>query len=202
MDMTGSMTDFIEDAKRNIINIINQLILECPGIDINLGFIGYREIGEEYISIEFTKEYEQLKYSIKNVYASGGQGDGPEDVAWAMEEATYKNWQNNARFIILIADYPCHGLKYHNLKKDLYPNGAPNRRNIEELIKELAENNISLFCLKITQFTDKMFNIFNDIYKNYNKCEFKVVPMSSGGLTNVVVNSAAEVYVSQRNIDI
>ena len=202
MDMTGSMKDFIEDAKRNVINIINQLILECPGIDINLGFIGYREIGEEYISIEFTKEYEQLKNSIKNVYASGGQGDGPEDVAWAMEEANYKNWQNNARFLIFIADCPCHGLKYHNLNKDLYPNGAPNRRNIEELIKELAENNISLFCLKITEYTDKMFNIFSDIYKNYNKCEFQVVPMSSGGLTNVVVNSAAEVYVSQRNIDI
>ena len=202
MDMTGSMAEFVEDAKKNVINIINQILLECPGIDINLGFIGYREVGEEYVNIEFTKEYEELHNSIKNVRARGGQGDGPEDVAWAMEEATYKNWQNNARFLIFIADCPCHGLKYHNMATDSYPYGISSRRDIEESIKELAENNISLFCMRITQYTDIMFDVFKNIYKNYNKCEFKVVPMTAGSLTNIVVDSAAEVYVSQRNIDI
>ena len=207
MDITGSMEPYLEQAKENIINIINKILIECPGIDINLGFIGYRDIlqtnNKDYVNIEFTKQYQKLQNSIKNVQASGGEGDGPEDVAWAIEMALNKNWKNNARFLIFIADAPCHGPKYHNSPTDKYPNGGPNRRNIEELIKELTENDISLFCMKITTFTDIMYNIFNDIYKSNTNCEFKIVSMSSGeSLSDIVVNSAAEVYVSQRNIDI
>ena len=207
MDITGSMGPYLEEAKKNIINIINKILIECPGIDINLGFIGYRDIlqtnNKDYVNIEFTKQYQKLQNSIKNVQASGGEGDGPEDVAWAIEMALNKNWQNNARFLIFIADCPCHGPKYHKLKSDKYPDGGENRRDIEELIKELAENDISLFCMKITTYTDIMYNIFNDIYKNNNNYEFKIVSMSSGeSLSDIVVNSAAEVYVSQRNIDI
>ena len=207
MDITGSMEPYLEQAKENIINIINKILIECPGIDINLGFIGYRDIlqtnNKDYVNIEFTKQYQKLQNSIKNVQASGGEGDGPEDVAWAIEMALNKNWKNNARFLIFIADAPCHGPKYHNNPTDKYPNGGPNRRNIEELIKELTENDISLFCMKITTFTDIMYNIFNDIYKSKTNCEFKIVSMSSGeSLSDIVVNSAAEVYVSQRNVDI
>ena len=56
--------------------------------------------------------------------------------------------------------------------------------------------------MKITQNTDIMFNIFSDIYKNYSNCEFKVVPMNSEqSLDDFVVNSAVDVYVSQRNMD-
>ena len=158
---------------------------------------------KDYVNIEFTKQYQKLQNSIKNVQASGGEGDGPEDGAWAIEMALNKNWKNNARFLIFIADAPCHGPKYHNNPTDKYPNGGPNRRNIEELIKELTENDISLFCMKITTFTDIMYNIFNDIYKSKTNCEFKIVSMSSGeSLSDIVVNSAAEVYVSQRNVDI
>ena len=43
MDITGSMNPYLEEVKRNILAIINGIIAECPGIDINLGFIGYRD---------------------------------------------------------------------------------------------------------------------------------------------------------------
>ena len=206
MDITGSMQDYLEQAKQNVINMINRIIEECPGIDINLGFIGYRDIIEtnnkDYVDIDFTKDYQSIKDTIKYVIASGGDGDGPEDVAWAMEMALNKDWKSNARFITFVADYPCHGSKYHNISTDKYLNPPENRRDIEELIKELAANNISLFCMKITQYTDIMFNIFSNIYKNYINCEFKVVPMNSEkSLDDFVVNSAVDVYVSQRNMD-
>ena len=45
------------------------------------------------------------KNTIKKVNASGGD-DTPEDVAWALEMSLNKNWKNNARFVILIADAP------------------------------------------------------------------------------------------------
>ena len=104
---------------------------------------------------------------------------------------------------------PCHGIKYHgkkydilNLDFDSYPEGIPNRKNIEELIEKMAENNISLFCMKITSLTDIMYSTFENIYNNYEKCEFRIASMNSGqNLSDIVVNSAAEVYVFQRNVE-
>ena len=117
-------------------------------------------------------------------------------------KALEKSWKNNARFIIFVADAPCHGNKYHDsYLVDSYPNSAPNRRDIEELIRELAQNNISLFCLKITELTKIMFGTFKNIYMDYDKCEFRLVPMNSDqSLSNIVINFAAEINVNQRNI--
>ena len=57
--------------------------------------------------------------------------------------------------------------------------------------------------MKITENTNIMFNMFGNIYNNYPNCEFKIVPMNSGqSLDNIIVNSAVEVYVSQRNVDL
>ncbi len=121
-----------------------------------------------------------------------------------MERALEKDWKSNARFAILLADYPCHGNKYHSpYLIENYPNGDPNRTNIEESIKNLAEINVSLFCTKITSHTDIMFPIFENIYNNYPKCQFKVIPLTSAHyLSDTVVDSAAEVYISHRNNDI
>ena len=117
-----------------------------------------------------------------------------------MEKALNKSWKNNARFIIFVADAPCHGNKYHDSNiVDRYPNGAPNRRNIEELIEEFAQNNISLFCLKITERTNIMYKTFENIYAPYDKCKFRVVPVNSEqSISNIVIDSAAEIYINQR----
>ena len=52
------MGSYIQDAKTNLIFIMDRIIEEFPGIDVNLGFIGYRDIeeqeGVEYVNIEFT----------------------------------------------------------------------------------------------------------------------------------------------------
>ena len=120
-------------------------------------------------------------------------------MAGAFELALNKNWKSNSKFAILVGDAPCHGNKYHNFK-EFFPNGTPERRNIEDLINDLAGRNVSLFCMKITEFTNTMFSIFESIYNKYNKCQFRVVSMSSPqDLSDIVVNSAADVYINQRN---
>ena len=206
MDITGSMQPYIEEAKENLINIINRIINQCPGIDINLGFIGYRDIEEvitgDYIDIDFTKNYEYLQNCIKNSTAYGG-ADTPEDVAWAFEMAITKSWKNNAKFIVFVADAPCHGIKCHNSDLDeSYPDGIPGREDIEEIVKDIAEANISLFCMQITDLTKKMFELFKNIYKEYNYTEFYLINMNSEkDFTDMVVDSAIKVYISQRNID-
>ena len=109
MDLTGSMGSYIEEAKNNLIYIMDSIIKESPGIDINLGFIGYRDIeeegGGEYVNIEFTKNHTEVREKISSVYADYG-GDLPEDVAWAFERALEKNWKSNAKFIVFVADAP------------------------------------------------------------------------------------------------
>ena len=198
MDITGSMGYYIEEAKENVLEIINRIITECPGIDINLGFIGYRDIYELeygfYTDVNFTQNYTGVKEIIQNVYASGG-GDAPEDVSWAMENALNKDWKNNARFLVFIADALDHGIEDARI---------PGRKNLTETIKELAENNVSLFCMKISYYTDKMLQMFENVYKNYDKCKFLIVDMMDYEtlFTDAIVNEATKVYESQRNVDI
>lgn len=58
MDITGSMGPYLNQVKINMINIINRIILECPGIDINIGFIGYLDVQYQsglYIDYDLTK---------------------------------------------------------------------------------------------------------------------------------------------------
>ena len=203
MDLTGSMGPYIEQVKHNIINIMNRIPMECPGINIILGYIGYRDVSDialNYIvNIDFSQNYQQIQNKIKNVIADGGE-DYPEEVAWAIEKAIEKNWKSDARYSILVADAPCHGTKYHN-GGDAYPDGVPGSKNIEILINELAAKNVSLYCMKITDDTDIMYKLFGDIYSNYQNCQFQVVTMATEEkLPDIVVDSAADVYIKQKKI--
>ena len=200
MDITGSMGPYVNQAKNNIIDIINRIVNDCPGIDINLGFIGYRDFEEEItgdvVDIEFTKNHTELKNEINSVEASGG-GDLPEDVAWAFEKALNKTWKSNAKFIVFVADAPNHGIEYGGGIKTI-----SNRTDLRELIEKLANNGISLFCMRINDGTKKMLDLFEVIYDKYDKTKFQVVSMqSSNSFSDVVVNSAKEIYIILRMND-
>ena len=202
MDCTGSMSPYIKEAKNNILSIINSIINDCPGIDINLGFIGYRDFYEEYIDINFTQNYSYLKNIINNVYASGGE-DLPEDVAFALELALNKNWKSNARMAIFVADAPGHGKNYSDLDEfENYITNVPERFLIEDMVVEMAEKNIALFCYRISNLTDKMFQLFQNIYndKKYNNTKFQIVNKTNkkNSLSDLVVNYSVEVYNEQR----
>ena len=63
--LTGSIYSYIEQGKNNLIYIIDRIIEENHGIDINFGFIWYRDIEKqkrgEYVINEFTKNHIQVK---------------------------------------------------------------------------------------------------------------------------------------------
>jgi len=209
MDITGSMSNCVDLVKKNIINIIEKIPDKCPGVVINMGFIGYRDVTkdeeteeiklEDYVDKDFTTNYDELKNSIMNIIVTGG-GDTAEDIACAMELALKKSWKNNARFAILFADAPCHGRKYHDEGlSDNFPNGVEGRRNIEELIEELAKKNVSLYCTEINQDTKIMYQIFKDIYNKYNKCEFNLIPLTTEtNITNCIGDTCSKIYSKHR----
>ncbi len=196
VDLTGSMGPYINEIKKNLIYIMKRIIDQSPGIDIYLGFIGYRDIYEKYIDLDFTKNYSYIENQISGVFASGG-GDFPEDVAWAFERALEKDWKSDAKFIVFVADAPGHGRKYGPYD-EVYFNGIPGRKEIEESVKELAENNVSMFCFRIHSITDKMFSIFKNIYDNYSWNIFELVDISGHVFTDEIVNSCNNYYLKQK----
>jgi myosin protein heavy chain len=210
MDITNSMDYYLDEAKNGILDMIKKIQIECPGSEIFLGFIGYKDFndldfGEEYINLEFTTDYEKIKNNISFLKAEGG-GDIPEDLCGAFDLAKNKNWTGKTRFAILVTDSPCHGEKYHDLKKgeDNYPNGERDKGNIEDYIKFFAQNEISLYCLKINSSTDKMFKIFKDIYtKNKDKNSKNEFVVEQGKkIFNIVTENTIKSFQNRKHLEI
>ena len=200
MDITGSMEGYVNATKNGLIDIMNKIISNCNEIiNINLGFIGYKDIAEiisgDYINEDFTRNYSEVKEKISEIVVGGGD-DTAEDVTFAFELAVDKKWgENNIKFAILVCDAPCHGIKYHeqNLLDD-YKEGVPNRKNIEDLVSKLCDMNISLCCVKLSEETNIMYSIFENIYKNKknDKCGFYLVSLfDPKNLADLIIRSSS-----------
>ena len=66
MDITNSMDFYLEALKKNILDMIETIKEGCAGVEIFIGFIGYRDFsdldfGENYINLELTNEYNELR---------------------------------------------------------------------------------------------------------------------------------------------
>ena len=211
MDITNSMDIYLEAIKSQILRIISGIQKECAGINIFSGFIGYKDFndlqfGDQYVNIELTDDYNSIEQNIKYSKASGG-GDTAEDLCGALELGCNKSWKGKSRFAILVTDSPCHGRQYYDIIEenyDNYPEGDPKNRNIEDFIKYFAENEISLFCLKINQATDKMFKIFEEVY-NKNKKENsnnQFSAESANNLIDVIISNAINTFHNRKEIEI
>lgn len=189
---------YVEEAKSSLLSIIDGIIEKCPGIDINLGFIGYRDFYAQHIDIDFTKNHSYVKNVISNVYASGGGFYIPEDVALALELALKKDWKSNAKFAVFVADAPYYGEQYGGIEIRY----KPERRIIEEMIAEMAQKSISFFCLKITKETDIMYSLFEDIYNKIKSIntKFMIVDNSQSitPFSDIVIYNAVDVYNEKR----
>ena len=140
MDITGSMRSHLEFAKTKILSIIN-LITKNSTVEVNLGFVGYRDYldsKDEYLIYpELTNEVEKVKQFISSAQVGGG-GDC-EDMAGGLTAALNYKWKGRSRFALLIADVPCHGIQYHEVKNfDRFPKGDSNY-NVIEIIKVMLK---------------------------------------------------------------
>ena len=211
MDITNGMTAYLAQIKRDLLKMISTIQEKCLGIEIYLGFIGYKDLndldlGENYIDLDFTNDYESIKKSIDAVQAGGG-GDIPEDLCGGLELGTKKSWKGKTRLAFLVTDAPCHGKKYHDLtgeQEDNYIDGDREGRNIEEYIEFFAKNEISLFCLKINSATDKMFNIFSEVYnQNKNKNSQSKFDLVEGQkLLEIITSNAISMFHHRHKLEI
>ena len=204
MDTTGSMEQYIEITKKKLIEIMDKIKFECNGIDINLGFIGYKDVKEilknDYLIIDFTKDYKYVKEEISKIKVGGGD-DTAEDIAWAFERALEKSWTNNSRIAILVTDAPCHGKEFHDINLlDDYKEDVIYIEKMKNLVEKMALKDISLICIKLKEDTNIMYAKFKEIYqKHNNNCFFDIIPLNCPEkISGIISDNAVKVYKDKR----
>ena len=173
MDLTGSMSMWLNEAKKSVSNIIEEITDNNPGSKIRLSFIGYRDFTESnqvriYDSIEFSDNFKEFNNFLSGLDCYGG-GDEPEDVVGALNKALNMKWEANAKYAVLVCDAPCHGNKYHNSLFDKFENGDPNGLILENIMQKFMDAGITFYCIEINNTTKKMFDIMKHIYNDENK---------------------------------
>ena len=113
IDTTGSMDDDIDDARRNMLSILDSLKEKTTNYRVAL--VDYRDFSEETgdsrdypadIKLDFTTDSDRIVSVINDLYAAAG-GDTPETVYSALMKTLELRWRGDAkRMIIIIGDAP------------------------------------------------------------------------------------------------
>ena len=92
-------------------------------VEIFFGMVAYRDYGDgkdnQICPREFALGTDKLREFLQKQEAFGGN-DAAEDVLGGLFAATKLNWSSKARFLILIADSPGHGVELHGGFEDRY----------------------------------------------------------------------------------
>jgi hypothetical protein len=173
MDLTGSMGIWLNEAKKNIKKIIEEIYDNNPGSKIRISFIGYRDfldVNEErkYDNQKFTENLDEFNTFLSKLDCTGG-GDEPEDVVGALQQALNMDWESNAKYAVLVCDAPCHGKNYHKISYDKFPNGDPSGVKLEDVMIKFYEKGITFYCIEISENTKEMFNIMKSMYNDREK---------------------------------
>ncbi|ALC12605.1 vWA domain-containing protein [Sphingopyxis sp. 113P3] len=110
VDTTGSMGDEIAYLQAEIRSIIAAITAKHRDLDIRIGFVFYRDLGDDYITrtIAFDRDIGRAQGVLAQQYASGG-GDYPEAMDQALIRAVGQNWRPDAvKSLLLVADAPPH----------------------------------------------------------------------------------------------
>ena len=197
-ETSASMESYVNQLKKEIPSILNSIQNDCPGIDINVGFIGYRNFDEAYHYINFTSDFDDFKKKLGDIKAFGG-GKQSNDVALALELALNSKWESRTRFAVFLADSPAYGKQFDG---EPLPSKMPKRRKIEEMIYEMTQKHISLFCLKINEKTDTMFKIFQSIYNTEKPLNTKFIlfnpKKTKESFSEIVIEKVVEAYKDER----
>ncbi|CAG8449012.1 17402_t:CDS:2 [Acaulospora morrowiae] len=200
LDCTGSMAGHIAAAKDCILQVTEHIQNINPCIKIRVGFCGYRDHcdGVSRLHIfKFGDSYEEFKKELSKVPATGG-GDGPEDVLGGLDAAiSQMNWNNGTRVLFHIGDYPPHGRRFTDMHDDEYPDGDPNGLTAESVLEKMKLERILYFFGKITNYTDKMIEVFRGILG-----EVPVFDLVGGGDPIELINKFVKATTSSITISV
>jgi hypothetical protein len=110
LDSTGSMGDEIEFLKSELRSIVGDISAFYPQLDIRVGLVAYRDIGDEYVTRtnRLTGDLDVIQASLNRTRGTGG-GDMPEAMDQALIRAVAQDWRPDAvKSMLLVADAPPH----------------------------------------------------------------------------------------------
>lgn len=113
LDTTGSMGGLIDGAKRKIWFIANQLLRASPRPAVRIGLVGYRDLGDEYVTRHhpLADSIDEVHTNLMRFKADGG-GDTPEHVnaglKVAIEQMSWHRQGKVLRLVFLVGDSPPH----------------------------------------------------------------------------------------------
>ena len=161
IDTTGSMGDFINEAKRRLVDAVSTLSAQ-NNIDLEIGLVEYRDHPREDTSFitrvyPLTNNFKQIQKSINKLAANGG-GDYPEAVYDGIQDAcTQMKWRaHSCRYILLVGDAPPHG--YQTLMQeregtrgrnmgDRWANGYPNGLSLHTVTATAETHQVTIHSL-------------------------------------------------------
>lgn len=110
LDSTGSMGDEIDFLKSELRSILSDIRAAYPGLDIRVGLVAYRDIGDVYVTRTdpLTGDFQTIERSLQGTSGQGG-GDMPEAMDQALIRAVDQDWRPDAvKTMLLVADAPPH----------------------------------------------------------------------------------------------
>ena len=110
LDSTGSMGDEIEFLKSELQSILGDIGRAYPGLDIRVGLVAYRDIGDDYVTRtdRLGSAIGTIQNALDRTWGMGG-GDMPEAMDQALIRAIGQDWRADAvKSLLLVADAPPH----------------------------------------------------------------------------------------------
>ncbi|RLN95336.1 hypothetical protein BBJ28_00026489, partial [Nothophytophthora sp. Chile5] len=175
MDCTGSMDPWIEAAKTSIIAIIQNVNVDHPNAKVRVGFVAYRDFcdGDKRLQVQpLTEEVDTVRDFISSLRAFGG-GDGPEDIPGGLQKAIELDFQAEGKLIVLVADAPCHGSKFHDTRDDpIYKREILASPDICAQMRLIARKGIDFTFIEVKpKDTAKMVAILESEYQSVKSAD-------------------------------
>ena len=167
LDGTGSMKSFIDMAKKVITNLMDEVNKKIKTYEVSFGIVVYRDFDMGQKSIEvlnFTKEQEEIKNFLNGIICTGGE-DAPEDIFGGFQKMLELDWKvNGINVLFHIADCPCHGKGFHDLKDSF--SEAQSESDWKKLfVKSKREFHMNYYFFEINKkATAKMCKKFQQIW--------------------------------------
>lgn len=194
LDTTGSMAGLIEGAKKKIWSIANTVIDSNPGADIRIGLVGYRDLGDDYVTRSFplTPDVQTLYAHLLAFEAKGG-GDTPESVNEALDVAVTKlGWSSpgtgrTSRILFLVGDAPPH-MDYQQDRK--YP----------EVIRDAVQRGIIVNTVQAGDMTQTR-TVWREMAR-LGQGEYMAIPQDGGRVVVIETPYDVEIRTIQNNLNL
>ena len=135
--------------------------------------------------VKFTKETAvegSIISKLEKIKPYGG-GDAAEDIRGGLENVLDRlEWKGRKKYIILIADAPCHGKKFNGGCSDNYPDD----KGLKEVLDKIIDNEFFFIILELDDSTNVMVEEIKKIYSsNPENCEHRLIIESLKNLKDV-----------------